>query len=60
MVWPHLDYACLIWDPHLVEDWRMCKVCLQVGISPMVNGILAIRTYFSCINYYPWRSVGYT
>ena len=62
MVRPHLDYACQIWDPHLAKDrkknWRMCK-SLPVGWH-LTNGILATMTYFNCMNYHPWRSVGCT
>jgi len=32
--------------------WRMRK-SLPVGWQ-LTNGILAIRTYFNCINYHPW------
>ena len=57
MIRPHLDYACLT----LLKTrkyWRTCK-SLPLGWH-LTNGILAIRTYYNCINYHPWRSVGCT
>ena len=60
MVQPHLDYACQIWDPHLAKDKKILEDVQKFACRHLTNGILAIRTYFNCINYHPWRNVGCT
>ena len=49
LVRPHLEYACLIWDPHLVKDktsWKECKN-LASGLL-CTSGTVTTKICLSC------------
>ena len=40
LVRPHLDYACVIWDPHLKKDIDLLE---RVQMFALVSGTVATR-----------------